>query len=486
MRINFSLFYVYIQNACTSTLFNTAYKPRKHVYNKHRMRHFVTMGAMTFSTQNSSNQTKSTLTEYLPNFLNDKALNLLRDGYLFAGKLRRKAGLPADSQTPITFQMLGKTTTLVRGEEGVRAFYDSSRFKRAGAMPKFVSGPLFGDGAVHALDGEAHKVRKEQMIALAYDDARVAQIKPLLAEEVEKTLREWKDEEGNVYDDFAKAYGRAAFRWAGLPMDEDEMNERAEQYSRLLDTFGRPQSNPVAWVERKRLDRWAEGVIEQIRAGIMEVDENSVAGQVARFVDEDGVLLNAKTAGIELQNLTRPTVAVSRFAAFAAAALVENQPWIERIRTASGRELIDVPEAIAFAQEVRRTKPFVPMLPAIATQDTEVSGCPIHKGQRILIDILNTNTGPKSWQAAGTFDPERFMDVDDYEAITTFLPQGGMDVHTGHRCPGEKIAIAALSIAVAALCRPEVKIDDDQEDVTFSWKHMLTRPETGVRVKVQR
>ncbi|QNE88633.1 cytochrome P450 [Corynebacterium incognita] len=416
----------------------------------------------------------------------DKVIDFLNDGYLFAGKLRRRAGLSPDSETPITVSMLGKKTTILRGEEGVRAFYDSAQFVRKNAMPSFVSGPLFGKGAIHGLDGEAHRVRKEQMIAQAYDDSRVAEIKPLLAEEVEKMLQEWETNEGNVYDDAARAFGRAAFRWAGLPMDEDEMNKRAAQYSRLLDTFGRPVTNPVAWVERKRLDSWAEGVIEQIRAGIMEVPEGSVAANVAGFVDENGELLDAKTAGIELQNLTRPTVAVSRFAAFAAAALVENQAWIERIRSAAGGQLIDVPEAVAFAQEVRRTKPFVPMLPAIAKDDTEVSGCPIHKGQRVLIDILNTNTGPKSWHAAGTFDPERFLGVDDYESIVGFLPQGGMDVKTGHRCPGEKIAIAALSITVAALCQPEIKIADDQEDLTFDWKRILTRPETGVRVKVQR
>lgn len=36
---------------------------------------------------------------------------------------------------------------LLRGEEGVRAFYDSAQFVRKNAMPSFVSGPLFGKGA---------------------------------------------------------------------------------------------------------------------------------------------------------------------------------------------------------------------------------------------------------------------------------------------------------------------------------------------------
>ncbi len=77
------------------------------------------------------------------------------------------------------------------------------------------------------------------------------------------------------------------------------------------------------------------------------------------------------------------------------------------------------------------------------------------------------------------------MGVEDYEAVKGFLPQGGADVLTGHRCPGEKIAIAALSATVAALSDEKVEISDDPADTTFSWTSVLTRPSTGVRVSVK-
>ncbi|QGU00997.1 Fatty-acid peroxygenase [Corynebacterium kalinowskii] len=404
----------------------------------------------------------------------EQAPSFIQNGYLFAGKMRRKAGLAPDSNQPVTFNLLGTPSVLVRGAEGVRYFYDTTKVKRAGAMPAFISGPLFGKGAVHGLDGQEHLDRKNMMVNLAYDDARVEQFKHLVAEETETMLSKWGEQEGNVYDDAAIAYGRAAFRWAGIPVSDEEMEERAAQCSRLLDTFGSPLTNIVAWRERRSLDMWYEQIIAKVRSGEMTVGEDSVVAHLAASDLED------RTAGIELQNLTRPTIAVSRFAAFAAAALVENQEWIERIRHASNGQLIDVPEAIAFAQEIRRTKPFVPMLPATAIVDGEVSGCPIKKGQRVLIDILNTNTGP-DWDRPGTFDPSRFLNVDG-ESIETFVPQGGGNVRTGHRCPGEKIAVTALSVVVAALCRPDVRISDDQEDTTFSWTRMLTRPTTGVRV----
>lgn len=415
----------------------------------------------------------------------DQVLSFLRSGYLFASRVRRRTGVSPESGAPVSMNLLGRRSVLVRGEEGVDLFYDTSRMKRHGAMPLFIRGPLFGSGAVHALDGDAHAARKNQMADMAYEDERVAQYKPYVAEELEMLTREWTSP-GHVYDGTALAFGRASFRWAGIPWSRQEMDRQARRMSRLLDTFGRPATHPISWFERFRLDRTFTQLIHGVRSGTVAADPDSVLAHMARLVDENGGLVDEKTAAVELQNLTRPNVAVARFAAFAGAALVEHPEWAARIHEASqarGGSLLDVPEAVAFAQEVRRVYPFVPMLPAEATTDTEIKGCPIHKGQRVLIDILGTNNDPASWERAGTFDPERFMGVDDAEAIRTFIPQGGAEVRTGHRCPGEKIAVTSLSAAVVALARPNVELGTDPDDLTFSWTHMLTRPATGMRVR---
>ncbi|PAY23992.1 cytochrome [Dietzia natronolimnaea] len=419
--------------------------------------------------------------------LREQSLDFLRSGYLFTSRVRQRAGLPADSQTPVRLRLMGRKAVLLRGVEGVRHFYDSDKVKREGAMPAFVRLPLFGPGAVHGLDGDAHTVRKNALADLAYDDDRVAHFASLVAEELEHMLDEWsRHGSGTVYHDTTTAYGRAAFRWAGLPLRPEESNRRARQMSRLLDTFGRISGNPVAQVERLRLDRWATSLVRKVRSGAIYPDPDSVLAAMADLRDENGRLVDDRTAAVELQNLTRPTVAVARFAAFAAAALAENPAWRDRIREASadaGR-LTEVPEAVAFAQEVRRVYPFVPMLPALATTDFEVRGCPVHEGQRVLLDLQGTDTDPNHWRDAGTFDPERFLGVDDAEQLEAFIPHGGAGVRSGHRCPGEKIAVTALSATVAALCRPGVRISDDTDDLTFPWTTMLTRPATGVRVRV--
>lgn len=421
--------------------------------------------------------------------LREQSLDFLRSGYLFTSRVRQRAGLPADSQTPVSLRLMGRRAVLLRGVEGVRHFYDSTKVKREGAMPAFVRLPLFGPGAVHGLDGHAHTVRKNALADLAYEDDRVAQFASLVAVELEQMLDEWaRRGSGTVYYDSTTAFGRAAFRWAGLPVRPEEANRRTKQMSRLLDTFGRISGNPVAQVERLRLDRWATSLVRKVRSGETQPDPESVLAAMAELRDDDGQLVDARTAAVELQNLTRPTVAVARFAAFAAVALAENPGWRSRIRNASeeaGR-LTEIPEAVAFAQEVRRVYPFVPMLPALATTDFEVQGCPVKTGQRVLLDLQGTDTDPNHWHDAGTFDPERFLGVDDAEQLEAFIPHGGAGVRTGHRCPGERIAVTALSAAVAALCRPEVRISDDPDDLTFPWTMMLTRPATGVRVRCSR
>lgn len=418
--------------------------------------------------------------------LRDRSLDFLRSGYLFASRTRRRAGVAPDSTAPVRTRLLGRPALLVRGVEGVRHFYDDEQVRRDGAMPAFIRVPLFGSGAVHGLDGRAHSTRKNVLADLAYDDGRVADFAALVAEELEQMVAGWsRSGAGNVYHDTTLAYGRAAFRWADLPMRPHQADSVARRMARLLDSFGRPASNPLAWLERARLDRWATRLVRRTRSGDLRAGEDSVLSVLADMKDDQGRLVDAHTAAVELQNLTRPTVAVARFAAFAAVALVEHPRWAERIRDASAEagRLTDIPEAVAFAQEVRRLYPFVPMLPATAVTDIEVQGCPVRSGERLLLDIPGTNTDPEEWPDAGTFDPSRFLDVADAEALPAFIPQGGAGVRTGHRCPGEKIAVTALSTTVAALCRPGVEISGDTEDMTFPWTAMLTRPATGVRVR---
>ncbi len=100
---------------------------------------------------------------------------------------------------------------------------------------------------------------------MAYDDERAARFSELVAGELEGMLGDLaRSGTGTVYGDTTTPFGRAAFRWAGLPLTPAEADRRARQMSRLLDSFGKVATNPVAEVERfpwtRMLTRPATGV----------------------------------------------------------------------------------------------------------------------------------------------------------------------------------------------------------------------------------
>lgn len=84
-------------------------------------------------------------------------MRLLRDGYDAVSRLREANG-GADW---FAARMLGRRALVVRGEEGVRTFYDPELVTRKGAVPAPVRLLLFGPGAVHGLNGDAHTRRKQ-------------------------------------------------------------------------------------------------------------------------------------------------------------------------------------------------------------------------------------------------------------------------------------------------------------------------------------
>jgi fatty-acid peroxygenase len=417
----------------------------------------------------------------------DDSLSLLTRGYGFGAHLWRRTRPGARA---VGFRLLGRPALLVRGAEGVGLFYDGDRTARHGAMPAIVQRTLFGVGSVHSLDGAEHHHRKATFVDVAYEDEQVRRLAPLLT-------REWATERDawlaggtrSAYDAAVGAIGRAVMRWAGLPGTPAAKTRWAARLAQVVDGFGVPYSPEYlqAVLNRHWSDRHARRLVEAVRGGRLNPERHTALHEWAWHRDPSGALLPARLAGIELQNSIRPAIAVARFVAFAAKELHDRPEWRERIAaesaaadTADGPR-VDGPLAVAFAQEIRRTSPFVPMLPAWATTDVELDGEHLPAGGRVVLDITGTDTDERSWERAGEFDPSRFLGVDDFESITTFVPHGGADVAKGHRCPGEKVAIAARAAAVSVLSDPRLTILDDGLQVDR--RRLPTKPASGGEVR---
>jgi len=416
----------------------------------------------------------------------DDSLSLMTRGYGFGAAIWRRA---SEGARAVPMRLLGREALLIRGSEAVGLFYDPDTVSRHGAMPGLVQQTLFGDGSVHTLDGDEHRHRKATFVDVAYEDEQVARLTPRFEAEFRAELDAWLDpgspSRRSAYDAAVGALGRAGMRWAGVPGTAAAKTRWSARLAQIVDGFGAPYSPEylLAAAHRRWSDRHAEHLVEAVRDGRLRPADGTALHEWAWHRDPRGELLPARLAGVELQNSFRPLIAVARFVAFAAKELHDRPEWRRRIaeETAERGSLVDGPLAVAFAQEIRRTAPFVPVLPGFTTRDVEFAGETVRKGGRLVLDVLGTDTDDASWERAGEFDPERFVGVDDYEALTAFVPHGGAGVATGHRCPGEKLAIAGLAAAVATLSDP--RLDLDGAGLEVDRRRLPTKPRSGGRVR---
>jgi len=387
----------------------------------------------------------------------DRSITVLRAGYPFLLGLRRDAG--ADT---VDLRLLGRRTTVLAGPDGARLFYDESVMRRRGAMPRPLRRTLFGDGAIHGLDDSDHKHRKGLFLDVLTPAAATA----IAAEAAHRWAEQAGDpvEPAAIFHDAVTVHAAAVLEWAGVLASETYAGLDRDLIA-MVDGFGSVGLRHVrARRARKRTDAWAKTLIRDVRSGRVQVPGTALAA-IAEYRGRDGELLPPKVAGVELLNVLRPTVAVAYFVAFTAHALTEQPGLRDKLRGADDALLE------SFAHEVRRHYPFVPMLAAKVRRAVTFHGHRLRRGRRVILDVYGMLHDPQWWSDPGSFDTERFLgsDPDPF----TFVPQGGGDPATGHRCPGERVAIELIKTAVRHLVedRPAAQTLQD-----FPLNRFPTRP----------
>lgn len=374
----------------------------------------------------------------------DSTLPLLADPYGFiAGQARR---LGSDV---VAGRLLGAPTLFLTGAEAARLFYDEDLFVRAGAAPRRVQKTLFGVGGVQGLDGAAHRHRKQLFLSLMTPE-RLRQLVELTEAGWRQRIGRWQSaEQVTLLEEVSQLLCRAVCDWAGVPLAERDLPRRAAQLTAMIEA-------PAAvgaryWqgrLARRAAERWARETIGRLRAAAVDAGveaEETPARVIAWHRDAEGALLEPRVAAVELLNVLRPTVAISRFVVFAAVALHSQPRWRDELRSSEDPRFVE-----RFVHEVRRFYPFFPVVAGRARRDFDWRGHHVRAGQRVLLDLHGTNHDPRSWDRPEQFQPDRFRtwDGDAY----SFVPQGGGD-HLGHRCAGEWITIELMKVAVIALTR---------------------------------
>ncbi|NEC68398.1 cytochrome P450 [Streptomyces sp. SID9727] len=400
----------------------------------------------------------------------DSTLSLLLRGYAWLPDRRRRSG-----GAPVRTRLLGKRVIALHGPAAVRFFYDEDHVRRHGALPEPVIDTLFGQGAVHTLDGERHRVRKGMFLHLLKDPEGVRALTDRVALEWKDAVAGWADR-GRVvlFDEVAGVLTRAVHAWAGVPLPEGGADGVARDLVAMVDGFASAGPRQLrARAARLRQERRLARLVERER-GSGDAGAGVGAGAtpfrtVVHHRDAGGALLDPRTAAVEVLNILRPTVAVSWFAAFAAHAL---HRWPEhRAALRDGGPAF----ALAFAQEVRRFYPFAPFVGGLAADRLEWEGRTIRPGTLVLLDLYGQNHDPDLWPRPYVFDPARFHGTP--VRPDELVPQGGGDPATGHRCPGEDITLALLSTLAVLLSGLVYRVPE--QDLSIPLRRVPTAPRSG-------
>lgn len=393
--------------------------------------------------------------------MTDLLARLLRHGY-HGIELDRRARSGGDAYAS---RMAGRRAVVVRGAAGAELFYDESVVQRSGAVPFPLRGLLFGRGAIHALDDEAHDARKQLFFEVLAPE-RVRELVSSTTARLEERVAGWDGQSVTVFDELVEVYGQSVIEWAGVDAGPAEALQWSRELAKIVNGFGGdPKAYPRAWAARLRCDHWAKGQVQAVRQGRHQPAVDSALALVAASELDDS------TAAVELLNVLRPTVAVAWLGTYAALYLDESPRW---------REQLDGPTTgthhAAFAEEVRRSTPFVPALAGTVRRETTHEGVVLHQGDRIVLDVWGSNQAARLWDKPDRFTPERFLR--DEPGIFDFLPQGG-GLPTGHRCPGEPFTVLLLTETVRVLAGVDHRVASSH-DVDLA--RMPTMPQGGLHL----
>ncbi|WP_368650047.1 cytochrome P450 [Bacillus inaquosorum] len=396
----------------------------------------------------------------------DNSLTLMQEGYLFIKN--RTERYQSDL---FQARLMGKTFICMTGAEAAKVFYDTERFQRQNAVPKRVQKTLFGVNAIQTMDGTAHIHRKMLFLSLMTPPHQ-KRLAELMTEEWEAAVTRWeKADQVVLFEEAKEILCRVACYWAGVPLKETEVKERADDFIDMVDAFG--AVGPRHWKGRRarpRAEEWIERMIEDVRAGLQKTSAGTALHEMAFHTQEDGSQLDSRMAAIELINILRPIVAISYFLVFSALALHEHSKYKEWLRSGSSRE------REMFVQEVRRYYPFGPFVGALVKKDFEWNNCEFKKGTSVLLDVYGTNHDPRLWDHPEEFRPERFAERE--ENPFDLIPQGGGHAEKGHRCPGEGITIEVMKASLDFLVN-QIEYDVPEQSLHYSLARMPSLPESG-------
>lgn len=211
----------------------------------------------------------------------DSTVAFLREGYPFISSRCDELG-----SDMFQSRLALRPVTFIRGKEAAGIFYGGDRFTRSAAMPPTIQHLLQDKGSVQALDGEAHRHRKQAFLSLMGRNA-MAELGDLFEQEWRSALQRVEAGASVVLHGLAReVLTRTACRWAGIELAETDVPRLKTELGLMIDevaSFG-PRNWYAQW-RRRGTEAWVAGLVERVRAGELTPADGTALAVFAHLDD---------------------------------------------------------------------------------------------------------------------------------------------------------------------------------------------------------
>ncbi|WP_246099798.1 cytochrome P450 [Tessaracoccus rhinocerotis] len=294
----------------------------------------------------------------------------------------------------------------------------------------------------NGLDGAAHRLFRRALDAY-FTPARMAALEPAVRDVARRVVSELpRGEAVDFTRDLGTRYAvQVMLAWLGWP---DELEEELVEwvFENAAATRSRELERTTAAAEH------FDHIIDRVIAPRLERREDEPRDVTDELLRErvDGRLLTRPELVSVLRNWTGGDLGSMALCVGVIGHQLAVSPDVE----ADVRSRRNDPDGLAAALDelLRIDDPFVSNRRK-ATKDTEIAGCPVHAGQRVLVDWTNANRDPRVFQDPDRYDPEQHAQLN--------LVYGAGP----HVCPGRPLATLELRVLFEELLDATTDLSHD-------------------------
>src|SRR5699024_1792304 len=132
--------------------------------------------------------------------------------------------------------------------------------------------------------------RKRMFLSMMTPE-RLEDMKRTVVEELDKKAQSWENKDRVIMlEEIQQVFGIAGMRWAGLPVDGEDVNKRVQELVDMVDFGGATLGKTgISFAEgmgsRKSHEKWLQKIIKKVRSGKLDRNRKRELKSLAIHLD---------------------------------------------------------------------------------------------------------------------------------------------------------------------------------------------------------